>query len=391
MNPLDQVKDFAIGKVATAPSPTTSGITLVLQTGQGSLFPDPASGEYNVIVYPDGEQPNASNSEWVRVTAKSSDSLTITREQESSTARDIQIGDIVALNLGAKFKADLQTALDYLDDAITTLDTDLTTLQGDVSDLTDTVTAQGNVLVNVAQAGLVMMFAGDTEPEGWLLCNGQAVSRSTYSDLFAVIGETYGAGDTTTTFNVPNFNKRMPVGKDYAGSPDADFDTVGETGGAKTINLQHSHTTDIQHSHGTHSHITDIQHSHGTHTHTQDAHNHGNVGSTAISTAQLANHRHNLYRVAAFAGGGGTGLNDTTSGTQVTAMTTTGSDSGHTHSTSNATATNQDTTVSLGATDKTSDSATISLGATNKTSDNQLSTTQSIMNPYLVINFIIKY
>ena len=43
------------------------------------------------------------------------------------------------------------------------------------------------------------------EKEGWLLCNGQAVSRTTYQELFATIGTTYGEGDGTTTFNVPNY------------------------------------------------------------------------------------------------------------------------------------------------------------------------------------------
>lgn len=61
-----------------------------------------------------------------------------------------------------------------------------------------------------------------TAPTGWLLCDGSAVSRTTYADLFAVIGTTYGAGDGTT-FNLPNFSNRVPVG--YSGvSP---FDTLG--------------------------------------------------------------------------------------------------------------------------------------------------------------------
>lgn len=55
-----------------------------------------------------------------------------------------------------------------------------------------------------APTGAVMAFAGSSAPEGWLVCDGSAVSRTTYADLFAVIGTTYGSGDGSTTFNLPN-------------------------------------------------------------------------------------------------------------------------------------------------------------------------------------------
>ena len=60
--------------------------------------------------------------------------------------------------------------------------------------------------------GTVNMYAGATAPRGWLLCDGRAVKRTDYAALFAVIGETYGAGDGSTTFNLPDFNGRMPIG-----------------------------------------------------------------------------------------------------------------------------------------------------------------------------------
>ena len=62
------------------------------------------------------------------------------------------------------------------------------------------------------QAGTVTMFAGATVPSGWLLCNGQAVSRSTYSVLFAAISTTWGIGNGSTTFNVPDMREAAPVG-----------------------------------------------------------------------------------------------------------------------------------------------------------------------------------
>jgi microcystin-dependent protein len=85
-----------------------------------------------------------------------------------------------------------------------------------------------------APPGSITMFAGSSAPEGYLLCQGQAVSRSTYSDLFAVIGTTYGSGDNSTTFNVPNLEGRVPVGLDTS---QTEFNVLGETGGAKTHTL----------------------------------------------------------------------------------------------------------------------------------------------------------
>lgn len=109
---LDPVKNFAISRVATAPSPADSGTTLVVETGDGALFPDPsASGEYNVVIYPNGEQPTSTNAEIVRVTARTSDTMTIDREQEGTSARTIVEGDIVMLAITAKMVSDLSEAV----------------------------------------------------------------------------------------------------------------------------------------------------------------------------------------------------------------------------------------------------------------------------------------
>jgi microcystin-dependent protein len=60
--------------------------------------------------------------------------------------------------------------------------------------------------------GSGMQFFGSVAPDGWLFCDGSAVSRATYADLFAVIGTTYGAGDGSTTFNLPDFRGRAGIG-----------------------------------------------------------------------------------------------------------------------------------------------------------------------------------
>ena len=94
--------------------------------------------------------------------------------------------------------------------------------------------------------GMVSPFAGSTAPNGWLLCFGQAVSRSTYAGLFAVIGTTYGAGDGSTTFALPDLRGRAVAGLDNMGGSAASrltntvltaSNTLGATGGAQTHTL----------------------------------------------------------------------------------------------------------------------------------------------------------
>lgn len=94
-------------------------------------------------------------------------------------------------------------------------------------------------------SGIILSYGGAVAPTGWLLCQGQAVSRTTYTNLFAVLGESYGAGDGSTTFNLPNLKGKIAVGYD---STQTEFDALGETGGEKTHTLtidempKHSHS-----------------------------------------------------------------------------------------------------------------------------------------------------
>jgi len=98
-------------------------------------------------------------------------------------------------------------------------------------------------------------WSSSSVPTGFLECNGQAVSRSTYSALFAIVSTTYGTGDGSSTFNVPNLQDNVAVGK-------SNNKALASTGGANTVTST------------------------------------GNVaGSTAnatLSTAQLASHNHNM-------------------------------------------------------------------------------------------------
>lgn len=91
---------------------------------------------------------------------------------------------------------------------------------------------QNNFLLGIS--GMIIPYAGSSAPAGFLLCDGTAISRTTFATLFAIVGTTYGAGDGSTTFNLPNLQGRVPAGRDAS---QTEFDTLGETGGAKTHTL----------------------------------------------------------------------------------------------------------------------------------------------------------
>jgi microcystin-dependent protein len=109
---------------------------------------------------------------------------------------------------------------------------------------TTLLTRVATLEANQTPSGVIMQFAGVTAPAGYLLCDGTAVSRTTYAGLFTAISTTYGVGDNSTTFNLPDLRGRVPVGRHTS---DSSFDVLGETGGAKTHTLtvaempSHSH------------------------------------------------------------------------------------------------------------------------------------------------------
>ena len=100
-------------------------------------------------------------------------------------------------------------------------------------------------------AGVLVPFAGSTSPDGWLLCDGSAVSRTTYIDLFAVISTIYGEGDGSATFNLPDMGGKGPKGYDTNNSK---FDSLNKTSGEESHRL----TTDEMP-----SHIHNIQYYYG--------------------------------------------------------------------------------------------------------------------------------
>lgn len=102
----DAHANFARSLVVTAPSPATSGTSLVVQAGDGALFP---AVPFNVILFPVGTDPSATTAEIARVTVRSTDTLTITRAQEGTTARTVVAGWQIVAGITAKTLTDAES------------------------------------------------------------------------------------------------------------------------------------------------------------------------------------------------------------------------------------------------------------------------------------------
>lgn len=152
-------------------------------------------------------------------------------------------------------------------------------------------------------AGIILPYGGASAPSGYLLCYGQAISRTTYAALYTAIATSYGVGNGSTTFNVPDLRGRVPVGIDNMGGSDAGIldiaNTLGLTGGEQ----KHTMTT---------SELV-------THTHVQDAHTH-----TPNDGAQFR-------------------TDDSASANTIQSVGSGGLDNGRASATTEATATNQNT------------------------------------------------
>ena len=104
---FDAHKNFAYSTVLTAPSPATSGTSLVVQSGDGAKFP---TAPFNATIWPPGVAPLTTNGEIVRVTAKSTDTFTIVRAQEGTTARTVLVADQIAATITVKTITDIESA-----------------------------------------------------------------------------------------------------------------------------------------------------------------------------------------------------------------------------------------------------------------------------------------
>lgn len=277
------------------------------------------------------------------------------------------------------------------------------TASGDIT--AATFTGDGSGLTGVVAVseqgvppGTIVAYGGAAAPADWLLCDGSAVDRTTYAALFAIIGETYGVGDGSTTFNLPDLRGRFPLGKAASGTGSA----LAETGGA----IDHDHTTSAHthdvgtlavashnHSAGTlavasHTHsFSDTTSSNGSHSHTVNSHTHSS------GTLAVASHTHSIsFSSTSFNGGASSGVSSITSPTGSSAPDVTGSTASaspgtdsqgsHTHTVSGTTGSASPAlSGNTGSTAPAISGSTASGGGSNTGTNNP---------PYQVVNYLIK-
>jgi len=242
-----------------------------------------------------------------------------------------------------------------------------------VDGVTSSIQAQLNAL-EVFPKGMISPFAGSsaTVPTGWLLCDGTTKSRTTYAALFAVIGTTYGAGDGSTTFNLPDLLGRVPMGA--GAGTGLTSRTLGTELGVESVTLTALQSGLRAHGHGTSGSVS-----------LNDA-----GAQTATGSISTGGHGHTL--TMAFSG-------DATHDHAIAGVTnprpamTSDGDSPGTISNSNGTA--------IADVGNLGGSASVSVGNHNHTVTNTMAVTDavaapatdptSIVQPSTVVNFIIKH
>lgn len=249
--------------------------------------------------------------------------------------------------------------------------------------------------VSLAPPGGVMAYAGAAAPAGWLLCDGALLLRAQYPELFQAIGTAYNVGgELATEFRLPNLKGRVVVARDAA---QAEFDVLGETGGAKTHTLLQAEMP--QHNHGV---TVDANNFNTDYRNTNHAHN---VYSRSMTTGWMDrnwNHFHtgNFPRVVydtgnrthAHAGGANTGSEGVSGGIYYGAVWTldiTGTDTNHLH----------DATHDHPSTNYASESPwpgdynhqhNANHGHTGSSANAGSSGAHNNLQPYLVLNMIVK-
>lgn len=154
-----------------------------------------------------------------------------------------------------------------------------------------------DIAKHVLPVGLMVSWAGDAAPSGWLLCAGQAISRTgTNSALFALLGTTYGSGDGSTTFNLPDCRGRVVIGPDNMGGAAAGRISdalIGSTGGVSGHTLTDSEMP--SHSHGG---VTNTMNAAGAHSHAGQVVYKSNNASYSVAAMATYNPAYSVFPVA---------------------------------------------------------------------------------------------
>jgi microcystin-dependent protein len=264
-------------------------------------------------------------------------------------------------------KGDILSAVDSGQSAALNLGTD-----GQILTVNTTTSTglQWNTPAVSVPAGVISQFAGSTAPSGYLLCTGQEVAISSFGQLYSVIQTNYGTltngsgGAGTTHFRLPNLQGRIPVGRD---STQTEFDVLGESGGQKAVTLDvtqmpsHTHIQDSHnHAQNSHSHTFSATTTGGAHVHQITLTNNAGVGGAFDTPAR---------------GAAGTG-NDPNfrTGSEADSPNYGSTQGTHVHSISGTTS--SPTATNIGAT------------ATNQNTGGGLA--HNNLQPYIVVNYIIK-
>ena len=224
---------------------------------------------------------------------------------------------------------------------------------------------------NRSEVGTIKPWPKATAPSGYLLCNGAAISRTTYADLFVVTSTTYGAGNGSTTFNVPQLQGKTPQGYD------GNTYNLAATGGANTVTVSMTNNQAV-------STVTSTVANNQAVTVT------GAVSNTSLTEAQIGSHDHTAHFSSgnpnAVTGGPVIGWNQTirpmadgwapSPGWITGALENAGSGTGHTHAhTLSGTLTGTVAVTTSGGTL----TGTVAGAGTNS------------FSPYVVVNYIIKF
>ena len=245
----------------------------------------------------------------------------------SSDSRKVIIKNSDAANPG-------RIILEVEDGSINVEDGSISVEDGSINVINGKIKEKGYDLV---PAGCIMMWGGTISPPlGWLDCNGEPISRiGIYKALFDIIGETYGNGNGSTTFNLPNFNDKFPKGS----SP---TNASGTKGGDKEFaitkanlpNISHTHSIDhnhsIDHGHddsetsedGKHRHDTNIDYGSGSDGTNNNAGSTLNAATGAVNTAYQADHKHDTDTPAFDGDSGGASNGDSGSSPATTPTST---------------------------------------------------------------------
>ena len=181
---------------------------------------------------------------------------------------------------------------------------------GDISDMKTELQDLRDEIALMHPVGSISLWVSNTLPDAtnWKICDGSAISRTTYATLFALIGTTFGSGDGSTTFNIPDLRGRSAIGKKSTSS-------IGSSDGLTEVNRNHSHThSGAPHTHDLSNHTHTVKKHHhamgtgadlnitssGQHNTTIDiSHSHG---SSSVSISESGGHEHGTFNLTATGG-----------------------------------------------------------------------------------------